>query len=188
MASITLVFSRSRASRTPRRVAAARLAAWLLLALCVVAWPVRATGDVMLDSDDDGVADAVDRCPDTEPSDLVGADGCLVCSCVDGPSGTGWTSHREYVACVRRFVHDGRVAGTVTVELARLLARRARASTCGLPETIRCCVFQPFDAEEGRCRLMSEAACDALDDRLFHTFGEADVEDEGSCLPNPCTF
>jgi hypothetical protein len=35
---------------------------------------------------------------------------------------------------------------------------------------------------------MTETACDALDDRMFDTDGEADVADAGSCLPNPCVF
>jgi hypothetical protein len=141
-----------------------------------------AVGYADADWDDDGVPDAVDACPASEPSDLVGSDGCTVCAC-DG----GWTSHTEYLACIARWVKDARADGAMTARDGRMMLRRARNSTCGT-EMIRCCVFQPFDAAVGRCRITTEAACDALDDRLFDSNGEADDEETGSCLPNPCSF
>jgi hypothetical protein len=162
---------------------------WLLLALCLAlaAIPSVARGQAE-DFDEDGVADAVDACPDTEPSDLVGPDGCAACSCDGGPEGAGWQSRRAYIACVRGWAKGLRAAGAIDAPAGRMLIRRARASTCGNPELVRCCVFQPMDAEVGKCRLMTEDACDALDDRLLDEDGEANIEDSGSCLPNPCTF
>jgi hypothetical protein len=160
--------------------------AWLLMVTCISVAPVGAvTGP---DADDDGVVDAVDACPNTEPADLAGPDGCAVCRCDVDADGVAWTSHKDYLACVRAGIRDGRAAGTIDAADARMLARRARHSTCGNAALIRCCVFPTFDDDSGRCRIMTEEACDALDDRLFATDGEADSEDAGSCLPNPCAF
>jgi len=167
--------------------------AWLLLALCLAlaALPNFARGGDVGDEDfdEDGVVDTIDACPDSEPSDLVGPDGCAVCSCDGGPAGAGWESRKAYIACVRHWVKGLRTADAVDLTAGRLLVRRARHSTCGNPVLVRCCVFQPIDAEVGKCRVMSEDACDALDERLFNDDqGEANNEDTGSCLPNPCTF
>ena len=163
-----------------RRLSLRTLALALLLGI-----PLLARADV--DTDADGLPDATDACPASEPSDLVKPDGCAICSCDDGPDGGGWASHGAYVACVSEWVRDARRSGSVTATDARLIVRRARKSTCGT-DTIRCCVFRLFDDEIGHCRFVAEEACDALDDRLFDTDGAADIEDTGSCIPNPCTF
>jgi len=177
----SLHIERSARSNRPRLALA-----WLLMAACMGGAPVAA--DTGPDADDDGVADAVDACPATEPADLAGPDGCAICSCEGDADGTAWSSHKEYVACVREGARERRVAGTIDAARSRALMRRARNSTCGNAALVRCCVFALFDDESGRCRIMTEDACEALDDQLFDTDGEADVEDAGSCLPNPCTF
>lgn len=172
---------------SPIRTTLARTAS--LLALCLaLALPGAARAQEDADADWDGVADAVDACPDTALEDLVGPDGCVICSCEEGTDGTGWSSHRAYVACVRRGVKAMRADGVVDGPAARQLVRAAKASTCGSPDMIRCCVFQSIDDEVGRCRIMSEDACDALDDRLWDLDGEANDEDTGHCTPNPCVF
>jgi hypothetical protein len=180
----------SRSMSASRTIRAALTALVLGLCLALTAAPSRAGSDEDFeDFDEDGVADAVDACPDTPSSDLVGPDGCAACSCDDGPEDAGWRSRKAYVACVRGWAKGLRAAGAIDVEAGRMLVRRARRSTCGNPALVRCCVFQPFDAEVGKCRIMSEDACDALDERLFdQDTGEASSEDTGSCLPNPCTL
>jgi hypothetical protein len=159
----------------------------VLVATLLMAAPTPARADIV-DSDEDGVADAADACPDTDPADLVGPDGCVIASCELGLDGSGWSSRRAYLAYVTSGAKGANAAGTMTGRALRALVRRARNSTCGSPDLVRCCVFTFFDDEVGRCRIMTEDACDTLDDRLFDTDGEADDEEAGSCLPNPCTF
>ncbi len=161
-----------------RCIASVATATALALALAV---PRCVSADV--DSDGDGVPDSADACAGTSPADLVGPDGCAFCSCDDG----GWTSHADYLACVTKWMKGARASGVIDAKDARRLLRQARSSTCGSDAT-RCCAFQPFDAEVGRCRVMRPDACDVLDDRLFDKNGEADDWDTGSCLPNPCVF
>jgi hypothetical protein len=159
----------------------------LLAALALLtAVPVCAQG--IVDFDEDGVADAVDACPDTDSPDLVGPDGCTIASCDDGINGAGWSSHQAYVAFIASWTKAGKAAGTLTAREARQLIRKAKNSTCGDPSRVRCCVYRDFDDDVGSCRIMTEGACDALDDRLFEQDGMADVEDSGGCLPNPCVF
>lgn len=166
-----------------------RTIAWVAIALCVALAPRMASAQEEIeDFDEDGIADSVDACTDSEPSDLVGPDGCVICSCDGGPDGAGWASKKEYVSCVRRWVKQAKSTDVVDAPTGRLFLRRARASTCGNPELVRCCVYESYDAEVGRCRVMTENACDALDERLFESDGGADSEDTGSCLPNPCVF
>ena len=140
------------------------------------------------DYDWDGVPDGVDACQDTDDTDLVGPDGCLIASCDDGLTGAGWSSHQAYVAFIARWAKAGKAAGTLTARDVRQLMRKAKNSTCGDPSRIRCCVYRDDDDDVGYCRIMTEEACDALDDRLFEPGGTADVEDTGSCLPNPCAY
>jgi hypothetical protein len=139
------------------------------------------------DFDGDGVADGADACPDTDPSDLAGPDGCTIVSCENGVDGSGWTSSRAYQAWVLDWVRAAKQAGTISAREGRAIVRAARKSTCG-SDRVRCCVYDGFDDETGRCRITTEAVCEALDERLFEHDGEADDEGPGSCLPNPCAF
>jgi hypothetical protein len=178
-----------RHSTDDARARRGRMIARLTIALCLAlaAAPRMATAQIE-DWDEDGVADAVDACPDSETADLVGPDGCVVCSCDGGLDGAGWASRKDYLTCVRRWVKNAKASGTVDAAAGRELVRRSRTSTCGNPSLVRCCVYQRYDDEVGRCRVMTEESCDALDDRLFDSDGGADNEDTGSCLPNPCVF
>jgi hypothetical protein len=154
----------------------------------LIATPTHAQLEDAPDYDEDGVADAVDACSDTDPADLVAPDGCVIASCEDGLDGSGWSSRNAYVAYITSWAKGAKMSGKITGRDVRALIRRARNSTCGSPELVRCCVFASFEDDLGRCRIMTEGACEALDDRLFDADGEADEEGPGSCLPNPCIF
>ena len=160
----------------------------MFLAILVTASPAHAQPADVPDYDEDGVTDAADQCPDTDPADLIGPDGCAIASCEFGLDGSGWSSKRAYVAYVTSWAKGAKAAGTMSGRDVRALLRRARNSTCGAPDLVRCCVFALFDDDIGRCRIMTEDACDVLDDRMFESDGEADEEGPGSCLPNPCVF
>jgi hypothetical protein len=79
-------------------------------------------------------------------------------------------------------------AGLLPSRQLRAAIRAARRSTCADPQLIRCCVYADFAADVGHCRLVSAAACDALDAQLFERDGAADDEGSGGCLLNPCVF
>ncbi len=138
------------------------------------------------DGDSDGVVDALDECPDTPIGDLIDDRGCSVCPCDGTAAGAAWGSRREYVACVKAESKQRRAVGLLRAKQMRAAIRAARRSTCADQQLTRCCVYADFDTEIGQCRLMTGAACDALDERLFESDGAADDEGGGSCLPNPC--
>jgi len=88
-------------------------------------------GQILLDSDLDGITDSEDHCPGTPFGSIINSSGCTLkqlCSC-DGP----WRSHGEYVKCVRAatasFVNDGLIS---PVE-ARTILKQAIRSKCGRP-------------------------------------------------------
>jgi hypothetical protein len=140
------------------------------------------------DADGDGVADAIDQCPDTPAGDLVDATGCSVCPC-DGPTdGATWTSHQDYVVCVVTAAKARRASGQLTRAKARAAMRQAKRATCGAADLTRCCVFPPdsdADVVVGSCKVMSVDKCSQLE-------GDPDLDDEdygpGSCQPNPCSY
>jgi len=128
------------------------------------------------DADGDGVADARDACPDTPSFDVVGADGCSLCTCDDA-----WSSHLDYLHCVINAVHVRRMAHAITRARARLVLRAARDATCGDDNLVRCCIM--FSGKPtGLCRVMDEMRCDP---DLIPADDVVDM-DTGSCLPNPC--
>jgi hypothetical protein len=140
------------------------------------------------DADGDGVADAIDQCPDTPPGDLVDGTGCSVCPC-DGPTeGATWTSHADYVVCVVGAAKARRASGQLTRTKARAAMRQAKRATCGDATLTRCCVYPPdsdADVVVGTCKIMSVDKCSQLED-------DPDLDDEdtgpGSCAPNPCSY
>ena len=140
------------------------------------------------DDDGDGVSDEIDECLDTPPADLIDEAGCSVCPCDGTADGAPWASHQAYVACVKSAARAQREAGALPRRAMRAAIKAARSSTCGTDALTRCCVFEDIDedAEEvwGRCRTMTERACEDLGDRIDWT------EDMGggSCVPNPCLF
>lgn len=158
-----------------------RIAAMALLLLVAAVPAARAQS---IDLDTDGVADAVDVCPDTPTGDLVGADGCSACPC-DGPADgdRAWAARYEYLRCVVVTARGMRDAG-LSRRGYRDAVRHARLSSCGDVAKTRCCLYRDIDDETGRCRVMAADRCDA--DLMNHF--DADDVDEGSCLPNPCSY
>jgi hypothetical protein len=106
------------------------------------------------------------------------------CPCAATGDGGAWQSHEAYVACVATELRGLQARGAVRGKAARTALRAARASNCGHAALTRCCVYATDDDAVGRCRLVTAAACEALDDRMDD--GEADDAGSGSCLPNPC--
>jgi hypothetical protein len=158
-----------------------------VLMVVALACPVAAELDpATADDDGDGVADALDQCPDTAAGDLVGADGCSVCPCDVTASGNAWGSHQMYMACVVGEARNRRADGTMTSKSVRHVIRMARHSTCGNAQLTRCCVYANFDDEVGSCRTTTPDACETLDDGADD--GEADDIGAGSCAGNPCAF
>jgi hypothetical protein len=155
----------------------ARLALGLLLATSF-SGGVAAAADV--DSDGDGVVDAVDQCPDTPAFDIVDATGCSVCDCDGDANGNDWGSRSAYLHCVLDSVHQGRLDSTLTRTRARAVLHAARSSTCGSAHLVRCCLMFP-GRPSGICRIMDELRCDqGMSSNIAEDF------DTGSCLPNPC--
>jgi hypothetical protein len=140
------------------------------------------------DADEDGTGDDVDQCLDTPPGDLVDATGCSVCECETD----AWSSHRQYLGCVKAQVRMRLETGGTAATL-HAAVKRAKKSTCGDARLTRCC-FWANDDDPGRCRVMSVARCEAAVDRLR---GDRYGDDygPGSCLEpasepglpdNPC--
>jgi hypothetical protein len=175
---------RSSSTRGPRgRTGRKVFAAIVLTAFCTApAWGQSGNPDF----DEDGVVDTSDACPDSQLGELVDARGCSVCPCDRAADGSAWESRDAYVRCVATEARARRGAGTLRPSGVRAAIRQAQRSTCGDVRLTRCCVFEDFMDDVGSCRIVTPAACQALDERTW----EGDAEDEGigSCLPNPCVF
>ena len=88
----------------------------------------------VIDSDGDGVPDAVDQCPDTPPGVVVDANGCSIDQLVpcEGPvSGGAWKSHGEYVRAVVKTATDFLKAKLITRKQWAQIVSGAAQSRCG---------------------------------------------------------
>lgn len=86
---------------------------------------------LLVDTDEDGVPDYRDECPDTPAGPIVNSHGCSLeqlCPC-DGP----WRNHGEYVNRVRAATASFMNEGLVSAAQARSIIRHAAASSCGRP-------------------------------------------------------
>jgi len=85
------------------------------------------------DCDFDGVPNAEDLCPDTQPGAVVDADGCSIAQLV--PCSGPWPNHMEYVQAVKaqafRFWKEGRI----TQGERHAIDTEAEQSNCGNPPT-----------------------------------------------------
>jgi hypothetical protein len=86
------------------------------------------------DDDGDGVINAEDLCPETEPDVAVDDDGCsgeqlvdIACVC----DSAEWKNHGEYVSCVSHAAQDARDNGLLDLgEISALISERAE-TPCG---------------------------------------------------------
>jgi hypothetical protein len=152
---------------------------------CAVLLAAVARGQLVpTDVDGDGVDDSIDECTDTEPGDMIDADGCSICPCEETADGDAWASHDAYVQCVAAEAKDRRHEHMVKRKEMRAMIKHAKASSCGNDELTRCCTYAGDDDDVGKCKVMSVDKCDAL-------WEESDYVDDagpGSCTPNPCGF
>ena len=91
-------------------------------------------GTLTQDTDNDGVSDDRDLCPNTALGVLVNADGCAIeqlCSC-DGP----WKNHGEFLTCIRTVLEDFYRADLITVQEYREIFRAAAESDCGKKQAL----------------------------------------------------
>ena len=81
------------------------------------------------DSDNDGVPDYLDQCPNTPSDAIVDASGCSFeqLSPCDGP----WKSHSEYVKCVKAVASSFVSDGLISPAAARTIVQHAERSNCG---------------------------------------------------------
>lgn len=81
------------------------------------------------DSDDDGVPDDQDNCPETPADAVVNAEGCAIvqlCPCEDA-----WKNRGAYVRCVARAAEDFVVDGLITEAEKDAIVSEAGGSSCG---------------------------------------------------------
>ncbi len=86
-------------------------------------------GQLLLDSDQDGVPDEQDECSNTPPGALVDAHGCSIeqlCPC-EAP----WKNHGEYLKCLRTVTEHFERSGLITEAQEHAIQKEARASKCG---------------------------------------------------------
>lgn len=85
------------------------------------------------DSDNDGVPDFWDRCPDTPAGSVIEGNGCSIAQLV--PCAGPWKSHGEYLKAVRETASRFYEQGLITkVEWGAIIQEAAR-SDCGKPKT-----------------------------------------------------
>jgi Metallo-peptidase family M12 len=133
------------------------------------------------DGDGDGVSDSGDACTGTPRGDLVDGIGCPVCPCSGPVSGGVWSARSEYVRCMRSEVRRRMASGLFDPRRRRAALERTRRSTCGRPESTRCCSYRDASDTIGRCRLTRVPVCATR----VTTSDAADVG-PGSCVPSPC--
>lgn len=83
----------------------------------------------LLDSDNDGVPDFQDQCPDTPAGSLINSAGCSIsqlCPC-EAP----WRNHGQFLKCMRDVLEDFSSKGLITPQQRRDLLRAAIKSDCG---------------------------------------------------------
>ena len=157
-----------------------------ILMACAVLLAAVARGQISStdDLDGDGIENVMDECTDTEPGDLIDADGCTICPCEETADGAAWASHQAYVQCVTAEAKRRLRSHVLKKKAMREIVKDAKAATCGNEELTRCCMYADETDTVGRCKVMSVDKCDEL-------WEESDfIEDEGpgSCKVNPCAF
>jgi hypothetical protein len=87
-----------------------------------------------VDTDGDGVPDALDACPNTPLCTLVDSQGCSIeqlAPCSGPASGGTWKNHGQYLAAVAQATVEFMAQGLITQEQADVIVAEAAQSTCG---------------------------------------------------------
>jgi len=90
--------------------------------------------DIGLDSDEDGVPDDQDECPNTPSSAIVNVRGCSldqIVPCAGPATGGRWRSHGEYMSALMRAVRSFQKSGLITSQERNALVRKGAKSDCG---------------------------------------------------------
>ena len=91
-------------------------------------------GEPLADSDNDGVPDAFDDCPDTGAGDVVDANGCSIAQlvpCIGPASGGTWENHGQYVSATVHVSTDFLNEGLITHADQKAIVTAAARSDCG---------------------------------------------------------
>jgi hypothetical protein len=95
---------------------------------------LRGIMELVIDSDNDGVPDSLDLCPNTPPGAIVDVNGCSIAQLVPchGPlSGGAWRNHGAYVSAVARKTEEFLLTRIITAEQRNAIIAEAARSTCG---------------------------------------------------------
>jgi hypothetical protein len=95
---------------------------------------VFASSPAISDSDDDGVPDAEDECPNTPPGAIVDGHGCSIeqlVPCAGPRPGGSWKNHGQYVSALARAAQEFLALGLISQEQKDDLVTAAAKSTCG---------------------------------------------------------
>jgi hypothetical protein len=90
------------------------------------------------DADNDGIADSLDRCPDTAAGAIVNADGCSIdqlAPCRGPASGGTWKNHGQYVHTVARVTQEFVAEGLIKENQGEAIVSAAARSKCGSRKT-----------------------------------------------------
>jgi len=82
-----------------------------------------------LDTDEDGIGDACDDCPNTETSAIVNQSGCSIDQLC--PCDNEWKNHCGYVSCVAHIAESFLEEGLITEEAKAAIVSDAARSDCG---------------------------------------------------------
>jgi hypothetical protein len=88
----------------------------------------------IIDSDNDGVPDGDDLCPDTPAGDIVNADGCSIAQlvpCIRPTCNCVWKNHGQYVSAVAAAAEEFLNDGLITEAQKDTVIRVAAKSRCG---------------------------------------------------------
>ena len=82
-----------------------------------------------LDSDDDGIIDEEDQCPNTEFGSVVNVNGCSIDDLA--PADRKWKNHGQYVKAVKRLAKAFYIQGLITKAEKKLIGVTAARSDIG---------------------------------------------------------
>ena len=86
------------------------------------------------DSDNDGVPDSLDQCPNTPPGAIVNAQGCSIeqlAPCNGPVAGGNWKNHGAYVAAVAQAADQFLAQGVISEDEKDAIVTAAAQSDCG---------------------------------------------------------